>query len=75
MYSIVEAGGMHGSGEIVRALKRGTDIRRLLKAAKLMTHQYQTGMAQYGGSTGYYKVVEGVGPWLGHEVDLLPSIE
>ena len=71
-YHVIECAGMHGSGSRVRPRSTHHSLRAALRAAQSATRSYQSAMARYGGSSGYYDVVtsaERHPVWIGHDAD------
>ncbi len=79
-YAVVRSRGCYGSGEMVYAARVSQTRTAAEKYAERRTRQYRTALAQYGGSSGGYRVVEVAADatvrtlkWCGWELDGTPD--
>jgi hypothetical protein len=76
-YAVVEGPGMHDSGEYVSAEQICQTREAAERYATQRTRERRKAMAPYGGTSGYYRVVETTAAnrqdfWkLGHDLDQL----
>ena len=75
-YAVVASAGRHSQNESVYAIYSSDSLERAKNYAKKATGEFQKSMNRYGGTSGYYRVVEnnGTGQWeYGMDVDALPD--
>lgn len=57
-FAVIAGPGMYGSGDTVRVACRTNDRQKAKAKAAKLTREYQDGMKKYGGSSGFYRVID-----------------
>ena len=78
-YAVIAGPGMYGSGSTVYTVYRTDDLQRAKKKAAALTASYRSVMRRYGGTSGFYRVIEwgerGRCVGLGHDADRIVSVD